>query len=93
MKLTTVWIVRDPTPMSELQDIVWEQLIERLDRYVFGAGPHQWSGEDHTMFTDKDEAVGEATGRLVRVRPERAGWIADEAYRVFGYGAPKGAAR
>ena len=39
------------------------------------------------MFSEKDEAVAEGIRRLVRIRPEREGWINEEAYREFGYGA------
>jgi hypothetical protein len=39
------------------------------------------------MFTDKDEAVAEGIRRVVRSHPDREGWINEEAYRRFGYGA------
>jgi hypothetical protein len=42
------------------------------------------------VFTEKDEAVAEGIRRLVRIRPEREGWINEEAYREFGYGALEG---
>ena len=89
MKLAALWIVRDATPNSELVDVVFEIDVHRLGNYVLGAGPGTWEREHHTVFTEKDEAVAEGIRRLVRIRPEREGWINEEAYREFGYGAPK----
>jgi hypothetical protein len=90
MKLAALWIVRDPTPDSELVDVVFNIDVHRLGNYVLGAGPGTWEREHHTVFSEKDEAVAEAIRRLVRIRPEREGWINAEAYREFGYGAPEG---
>ncbi len=90
MKLKTVWIVRDPSPQSELLDIVFEMNVPRLGDYVIGGGPGVWQREHHAVFTDKDEAVAEGIRRLVSARPDREGWINEEAYREFGYGAPEG---
>jgi hypothetical protein len=89
MKLTTVWIVRDPNELCELVDIVWEQKVDGLDRYILGGEHGTWVRERHTVYADRDEAVADAIRRLVRIRPEREGWINDEAYREFGFGAPR----
>ena len=87
MKLAVLWIVRDPSAQSELADVVFQMNVRQLGDYVVGAGPGTWQREEHTLFTKKDEAVEEGMRRLVRIRPEREGWIFDEAYRVFGYAA------
>jgi hypothetical protein len=93
MKLDKVWIVRDPSTRSELEDVVFEMDVARLGDYVLGCPPGAWRGEQHTLFTEKDEAVCEGVRRLVRIRPEREGSIKDEAYRLFDYGMPKGKGR
>ena len=90
MKLAALWIVRDATPNSELVDVVFNIDVHRLGNYVLGAGPGTWEREHHTVFSEKDEAVAEGIRRLVRTGPEREGWINEEAYREFGYGAPDG---
>jgi hypothetical protein len=90
VKLASLWIVRDPSPHSELADVVFEMDPRRLDHYALGCPPGAWAREQHTLFTEKDEAVAEGIRRLVRIRPEREGWINEQAYREFGYGAPKG---
>jgi hypothetical protein len=90
MKLDTLWIVRDPSPHSRLGDLVFGLDVGRLSDYVLGCPPGTWRRELHTLFTEKDEAVAEAVRRLVRLRPHQEGWINDEAYRLFGYGASKG---
>jgi len=89
MRLAVLWIVRDPSPHSELADVVFEMNVRQLGDYVVGAGPGTWQREEHTVYTQKDEAVQEGMRRLVRLRPEREGWIFEEAYRVFGYAMPK----
>jgi hypothetical protein len=89
MKLEALWIVRDPSAQSELADVVFEIDVRRLGNYVLGSGPGTWEREHHTVFTEKDEAVAEGISRLVRLHPDREGWINEEAYREFGYGAPK----
>jgi hypothetical protein len=89
MKLEVLWIVRDPSALSELADVVFQANVRRLDHYVLGCPAGAWAGEQHTIYTDKDEAVAEGIRRLVRVHPEREGWINEEAYRTFGFGAPK----
>lgn len=65
--LAKIWIVRDPGPYAELGDVVWEQDVRRLGDYVFGAGPGVWAHENHTIFTDRDEAMAEGARRLERV--------------------------
>lgn len=90
MKLNTLWVVRDPSAESELADVVFEIAVSQLGNYALGAGPGTWQREHHTAITEKHEAVAEGIRRLVRVRPEREGWINAEAYREFGYGAPEG---
>jgi hypothetical protein len=89
LKLDNFWVVRDPGPQSELVDVVFEMDVTRVGNYVLGAGPGTWEREHHTVFTEKDEAVAEGIRRLIQRWRELEGWINDEAYRAFGYGAPK----
>ena len=90
MKLAALWIVRDASPNSELVDVVFEIDVHRLGNYVLGGGPGTWEREHHTVFTEKDEAVAEGIRRLIQRWRELEGWINEEAYRDFGYGAPDG---
>jgi hypothetical protein len=85
VKLTTLWIVRDPSPHSELADIVFQMDVRGLGTYVLGCPPGAWLREQHALFTEKDEAVADGVQRLVRARPEREGWIKREAHRIFAY--------
>jgi hypothetical protein len=71
MKLAKVWVVRDATPNSTLVDICWEQDVTRLGRYVWGSGQGVWEEERTTLYTDKKEAMADATARLARVGTDR----------------------
>jgi hypothetical protein len=66
MKLVTVWMVRDPSPKSLLEDIVWEQDVARLGRYVWGSGQGVWEAERTTLYTDEGEAMADAKARLAQ---------------------------
>ncbi|MGO8992692.1 MAG: hypothetical protein ACLQVI_05150 [Polyangiaceae bacterium] len=68
MKLAKVWMVRDATPVSTLEDICWEQDVARLGRYVWGSGQGVWEAERTTFYTDKGEALADAKARLALAR-------------------------
>jgi hypothetical protein len=68
MKLEAVWLVRDPSPISEIEDICWPQDVRRLGRYVFGAGQGVWESERTTMYTDREEAFADARARLAAMK-------------------------
>jgi hypothetical protein len=64
VKLSKVWLVRDPSRTSTLVDICWEQEVARLDRYVLGSPGNAWTNENHAMFATEKEAKEEAGKRL-----------------------------
>lgn len=71
MKLTAIWIVRDPQPWSELVDIVFEASPKKLAHYIIGVAgcaSNPWEAENHTMYTEKAEAMADAKERLARQR-------------------------
>jgi hypothetical protein len=72
MKLAKVWIVRDPSPNSVVEDVCWEQDVARLGRYVWGSGQGVWEAERTTLYTDEGEAMADAKARLAR-RAEETG--------------------
>ena len=67
MKLTKVWAVRDPSAVSTLEDVCWEQDVTRLGRYIWGSGQGVWEEERTTLYTDHEEALADARSRLARL--------------------------
>jgi hypothetical protein len=58
----TFWVVTDPTPESELVDILFECTLHRLELQFLGG---LRTDRDHpTIFTDYNEARAEAALRL-----------------------------
>ncbi len=74
MRLETVWIVSDPTPLSELGDILFEQPIRTLHRQMMGISMggdrNEWQTRNYTLWTDEAEARADAEARLA-ARPTR----------------------
>jgi len=64
MKIDRLWIVRDPSPVSTLIDIVFETSPARLANYIRGCQPSEWVIENHAMYTDEAEAMADARARL-----------------------------
>jgi hypothetical protein len=64
VKLSAIYIVRDPTPGSVLADILYETTIDRLWCYCGGSGPGSWSAEHTAVYTDGDEAYADAAERI-----------------------------
>ena len=67
MKLEKLWLVRNSSAVSTLEDICWEQEVGRLGLYVWGSGQGAWEREKTTVYTDRDEAVADAMARLERL--------------------------
>ena len=70
MKLNRVWVVRDPSPVSELVDILFETIVAKLPAYVIGTGITQWEHENTTLYTEEGEARRDAANRLAK-RPSQ----------------------
>ena len=83
--ISALWIVRDPTDVSELVDVVWSQDVRSLGDYCRGCPGLAWTDEHHTLYTSRDEAILEALRRLSVKQPgqEAVHVVAAEA---FGYG-------
>ena len=53
MKLSKFWVVRDPSPESELEDILFETETNRFASYVIGTGLDHFRSENHTIYTER----------------------------------------
>ena len=65
MKLTTIFIVRDPGPLSEIEDICYEVAVSHLDDYIIGGGTGTWRHENTVVYTTAAEALADASTRLI----------------------------
>jgi hypothetical protein len=72
VKLVTVWLVRDPTTRSTLEDILWEQEVARLDRYILGSPTNAWTSENHAVYATREEAEEDARARFAKMRERLA---------------------
>lgn len=68
VKLTTVWIVRDPGPLSELADVVGPCKVREFAALAIGTGHERWRQENTTLYTEEGEAVADASERIARRR-------------------------
>jgi hypothetical protein len=59
------WVVTDPTPKSEIQDILFETCLRELELQFKGGLTAE---ENPTIFTDKAEAEVDARGRQFLLR-------------------------
>jgi len=64
MKITKIWVVRDPSPVSEIDDILFEVDVDRLMRIFMGTGQAQWRNENTTLYTEAGEAKKDAKARM-----------------------------
>ena len=70
MKLEKIWMVTDPTPVSELADVLWETDVIDLMHWVIGSMafhncPTCRKGiETLTLYTEEAEAREDAESRL-----------------------------
>ena len=62
--LPKIWVVHDPSDVSELKDILFEADPIYLAKYAIGTGLHQWTEENHTFHDSKDSALKDAQARL-----------------------------
>ncbi len=63
------WVVVDPTPVSELGDILFETTLHGLELQFKGG---LTMAQNPTIFTDQQEAKYEAYGRLTAMRAAQA---------------------
>lgn len=63
------WVVVDPTPVSELGDILFETTLHGLELQFKGG---LTMAQNPTIFTDEQEAKYEAFGRLTAMRAAQA---------------------
>ena len=63
------WVVIDPNKDSELDDIVFQASLRDLDLQFKGGLKIE---ENPTLFTDEQEAMHEAYGRLTAMRAQQA---------------------
>jgi len=62
------WVVVDPKANSTLQDILFQASLTDLEQQFRGGLTME---ENPTLFTEREEAEAEATGRLVAMRVAR----------------------
>jgi len=58
-----VWVVRDPSPISELGDIFYQTTYAKLPLLIIGAGVHRWFDEHSTLYDNEEEALADAQAR------------------------------
>lgn len=63
-RLEEVWVVRDPSPLSVLEDILFKATPNELARVVLGSGLDTWVFENHTFYDNADDARADALHRL-----------------------------
>lgn len=63
------WVVVDPTPESQLEDVVFRATLRRLELQFKGG---LTMDRNPTLFTDEKEAKVEGYGRLVAMRASQA---------------------
>ena len=87
--LSKVWAVRDPTPKSELADVLFElDLSWRFTDYLRGAelahGPTIWRDEHTALYLDEAEARQDAERRFKAQAALQAWLAAGAAQRAQG---------
>jgi hypothetical protein len=61
-----IWCVRDPGPESDMGDILFSTSLAMLPEYVVGTGLPRYRLKRHEFYDDYEEAVRDATARLVK---------------------------
>ena len=64
-----LWVVVDPTPSSQTEDVVFEASLRQIELQFKGG---LTMDQNPTLFTDENEARVEAFGRLTAMRASRA---------------------
>lgn len=71
MKLESVWIVSDPTLVSVLEDILFEQPIATLHHQIvgisMGGNRNEWQTRHFTVYTEEAEARADALSRMAAI--------------------------
>lgn len=65
--LDTVFVVVDPTEISEFGDIIFEADATRLANYIIGTGGNLWRAEHSTLHDSKQSAIQDALGRFKKL--------------------------
>ncbi len=67
MKLTnkTLYVVKDPGPLSELCDIFFDMTLDDLFQYYNGNKNYEY--ENHQIYDDPEEALTDAKARLIEL--------------------------
>lgn len=63
-----IWVVRDPTSISTLEDIWWETTPRDVADYVVGTGRDQWRRENTTFHDSQASALVDAKARLKSIK-------------------------
>ena len=84
MSLAKVWVVKDPSNSSTLEDIFWEQEVAHLDRCVLGSPEGAWTKENHAICVTREEAEAEARARFTRLAAQFAQVAASPSPRKAG---------
>lgn len=67
MKIEKFWVVRDPSPASELCDILFQtDSVNELARIIVGTGIRQFEHENHAFYLDEAEARADAEARMAK---------------------------
>lgn len=62
--LDTVFVVVDPSDLSEFGDIIFEANAAHLANYLIGTGGNKWRAEHSTLHDNKQSAIQDAVDRL-----------------------------
>ena len=67
-RITSLWVVCDPTPVSEIGDILFEASPNHLANYIVGTAMHSrdWESRRHTLYAAEAPAREDAEARLAK---------------------------
>lgn len=82
MKLSKIWVVIDPSPVSEMLDVLFETTVAELPLYVIGTGAAQWRKENTTLYTEEAEARRDAEARMAKEKKPASPYRRSPADRV-----------
>jgi len=66
-EIKKVWVVRDPTPESEMVDILYETDIPGLIDFLLGSKRGTWKRENSSLYDNKTEALADAENRFKKI--------------------------
>lgn len=69
-----MWLVRNATERSELQEVVWKTSLTELVAYVVGIGLDAWHSDQSIIYDNESEALEDARGRMESPAGEES-WI------------------